>query len=58
LVSQLDKPTRQVLIETRLVEIKDTPETAKALTGAGTLKAQNVTFGNNLSSAQTSFAQA
>jgi len=39
-----------------LVEIKDTPETRKGIDWSGTLKAQNVTFGNNLSSSQTSFA--
>ncbi len=46
LVSQLDKPTRQVLIETRLVEIASNPSTRKGIDWSGTLKAQNITFGN------------
>jgi len=41
LVIQLDKPTRQVLIETRLVEVSQNPDTRKALTGAATLQAQH-----------------
>ena len=48
LVQQLDKPTRQVLIETRLMDVSSTPSTAKGIDWAGTLSAQNVTFGNNL----------
>lgn len=46
LVNQLDKPTRQVLIETRLVEITDNPTTRKGIDWRGTLQGQNVTFGN------------
>lgn len=46
LVSQLDKPTRQVLIETRLVEIDSNPKTKKGVDWSGTLQAQKVTFGN------------
>ena len=56
LVTQLDKPTRQVLIETRLVEISDNPTTRKGIDWRGTLQGQKVTFGNNLSTAQSSFA--
>lgn len=57
LVAQLDKPTRQVLIETRLVEISDNPTTRKGIDWRGTLQAQNVTFGNNLlAPSQTSTA--
>jgi len=48
LVNQLDKPTRQVLIETRLMEVSSTPSTSKGIDWAGTLSAQNVSFGNNL----------
>lgn len=48
LVNQLDKPTRQVLIETRLVEITTNPKTKKGVDWTGTLQAQHVTFGNNL----------
>ena len=48
LVNQLDTPTKQVLIETRLVEISSNPTTSKGIDWSGTLAAQNVTFGNNL----------
>jgi type II secretory pathway component GspD/PulD (secretin) len=45
-VDQLDKPTRQVLIETRLVEISSNPTTKKGVDWSGTLSSQNVNFGN------------
>lgn len=46
LVAQLDKPTRQVLIETRLVEIGSNPNSKKGVDWRSTLSAQNVSFGN------------
>jgi Flp pilus assembly secretin CpaC len=46
LVAQLDKPTRQVLIETRLIEISSNPRTQKGVDWTGTLQAQQITFGN------------
>ena len=46
LISQLDKPTRQVLIETRLIQITSTPTTQKGVDWSGTLQNQHVTFGN------------
>jgi type II secretory pathway component GspD/PulD (secretin) len=46
LVLQLDKPTRQVLIETRLVEITTNPKTKKGVDWTKTLQSQGVTFGN------------
>jgi general secretion pathway protein D len=46
LVPQLDKPTREVLIETRLVEISSNPTSNKGIDWTGTLQAQNVSFGN------------
>ncbi len=46
LVAQLDKPTRQVLIETRLVEISSNPTTTKGVDWSGTLQSQHVNFGN------------
>jgi type II secretory pathway component GspD/PulD (secretin) len=49
LVAQLDKPTRQVLIETRLIQISSTPSTKKGVDWSGTLQNQNVTFGNGKS---------
>jgi general secretion pathway protein D len=46
LVEKLDKPTRQVLIETRLIEISSNPTTTKGVDWTGTLQAQNVVAGN------------
>jgi type IV pilus assembly protein PilQ len=47
LVEQLDKPTRQVLIETRLMEISSSPHTTKGIDWSGTLEAQHFAYGNN-----------
>ena len=47
LVNQLDTPTKQVLIETRLVEISSNPTSKKGIDWSGTLAAQNLSFGNN-----------
>jgi len=49
LVTQLDTPTRQVLIEAKLVEISSNPSTKKGIDWSGTLSGQNVAFGNNVS---------
>jgi type II secretory pathway component GspD/PulD (secretin) len=46
LINQLDKPTRQVLIETKLVQISSNPKTVKGVDWSGTLQAQNISFGN------------
>jgi len=48
LISQLDTPTRQVLIETKLVELSSNPSTQKGVDWSGTLQAQNVSFGNGV----------
>jgi len=48
LINALDKPTRQVLIETKLVEISSNPSTKKGIDWTGTLAGQNVSFGNNV----------
>ena len=53
LVGQLDKPTKQVLIETKLVEISSQPSTKKGVDWTSTLSAQNVTFGNGTLSGTT-----
>jgi type II secretory pathway component GspD/PulD (secretin) len=53
LINQLDKPTRQVLIETKLVEISSNPSTTKGVDWSGTLQAQHVTFGNGFASGST-----
>ena len=54
LVNQLDKPTRQVLIETKLIEISSNPQTAKGVDWTKTLQAQNVAFGNGIIDPATS----
>ncbi len=46
LIADLDKPTRQVLIETKFVEVSSNPSTSKGIDWAGTLQAQNFSFGN------------
>ncbi|HHY84490.1 MAG TPA: type II secretion system protein GspD [Verrucomicrobia bacterium] len=48
MVTELDKPTRQVLIEAKLLETSVNPRSVKGLNWAGTLEAQNLAFGNNL----------
>ena len=48
LVAQLDTPTKQVLIETKLVEISSNPSSTKGIDWSGTLAGQNISFGNNL----------
>jgi type II secretory pathway component GspD/PulD (secretin) len=47
LVNQLDTPTKQVLIETKLIEVSSNPTSKKGIDWSGTLAAQNVSFGNN-----------
>jgi type II secretory pathway component GspD/PulD (secretin) len=47
LTSQLDTPTKQVLIETKLVEISSNPTSQKGIDWTGTLQAQHVAFGNS-----------
>ena len=47
MANQLDKPTKQVLIETKLVEISSSPTSQKGIDWTGTLQAQHVSFGNN-----------
>ena len=46
LVTELDKPTRQVLIETKLIQLSTAPTTTRGIDWSGTLGAQQVTFGN------------
>ncbi|MSU57485.1 MAG: hypothetical protein EXS35_04775 [Pedosphaera sp.] len=53
LIITLDKPTRQVLIEARLMEISRNPSTVKGIDWSQTLQAQKFTFGNGLGSAST-----
>jgi type II secretory pathway component GspD/PulD (secretin) len=48
LVTRLDTQTKQVLIESRLLETQINPSTVKGVDWSGTLGAQHVAFGNNL----------
>lgn len=48
LVERLDTPTKQVLIEAKLVETSFNPQTFKGLDWSGTLQSQHLAFGNNL----------
>lgn len=48
LVERLDTPTRQVLIEAKLLETSLNPSTFKGMDWSGTLQGQHLAFGNNL----------
>ncbi len=48
MVDRLDTRTKQVLIEARLLETSLNPSSIRGLDWSGTLKAQNLTMGNNL----------
>ena len=54
LIAQLDKPTQQVLIETKLIEISSNPTAKRGVDWSSTLSGQKVTFGNgNVSGVNT-----
>jgi type II secretory pathway component GspD/PulD (secretin) len=53
LITKLDTPTKQVLIEARLLETTKNPSTAKGINWEGTFGNQNFTFGNNVVPQQT-----
>ena len=53
LIECLDTKTRQVLIEARLLETIINPKTMKGIDWSGTLKEQNFTFGNGITSGKT-----
>jgi len=46
LIERLDAPTKQVLIEARLMETVVSPATSKGVDWTGTLQGQNIYFGN------------
>jgi general secretion pathway protein D len=46
LITELDKETRQVLIETKLIEISSQPSSSRGVDWTSTLAAQTVSFGN------------
>ncbi|HEY2081411.1 MAG TPA: secretin N-terminal domain-containing protein [Verrucomicrobiae bacterium] len=48
MVESLDTPTKQVLIEARLLETSMNPSSVKGLDWTGTLQNQHLAFGNNL----------
>jgi len=50
MIERLDTPTKQVLIETKMVETSMNPSTTKGIDWSGTLKAQTFRVGNNLQS--------
>ena len=51
LITTLDSPTKQVLIEAKLIETSKAPSTIKGIDWSGTLEAQRIAFGNNQQSA-------
>jgi type II secretory pathway component GspD/PulD (secretin) len=53
LVAQLDRQTKQVLIETKLIEISSAPTATRGVNWSQTLSAQQVTFGNGVFSGST-----
>jgi type II secretory pathway component GspD/PulD (secretin) len=48
LMARLDTPTKQVLIEARLVETSKNPSSIKGIDWSGTLQNQHITFGNGI----------
>jgi type II secretory pathway component GspD/PulD (secretin) len=56
LVKELDEPTKQVLIEARLLETSQSPESVKGIDWSGTLEAQRVSFGNGQSAVSATTA--
>ncbi len=48
LVKQLDTPTKQVLIEAKILETTVNPKTVKGVDWSSTLTKQNITFGNGI----------
>jgi type IV pilus assembly protein PilQ len=51
LINTLDSPTKQVLIEAKLIETSKNPTTIKGIDWSGTLEAQKFAIGNNQQSA-------
>lgn len=47
LIEKLDTPTRQVLIEAKLIETAHVPQSIKGIDWSGTFEAQQVAMGNN-----------
>ena len=51
LINNLDLPTRQVVIEAKLIETSHAPSTIKGINWAGTFQGQQFQIGNNLNDA-------
>lgn len=47
LIEKLDSPTRQVLIEARLIETSKNPTSVRGIDWSGTVEGQQLNFGNN-----------
>jgi type II secretory pathway component GspD/PulD (secretin) len=58
LIAQLDTPTKQVLIEAKILETTVNPKTMKGIDWSRTLSAQNVTFGNGITTGTTTTRRA
>jgi type IV pilus assembly protein PilQ len=57
LINTLDSPTKQVLIEAKLIETAKNPTTIKGIDWSGTLEAQRFAIGNNQQSAPVGAGQ-
>jgi type IV pilus assembly protein PilQ len=57
LIKKLDRPTRQVLIEAKIVETVRNPSTIKGINWTDTLAAQNFTFGNGITTGTVNSTQ-
>jgi general secretion pathway protein D len=53
ILEKLDTPTRQILIEAKIMETSRNPKTIKGIDWAGTLSDQAITFGNGRTVGQT-----
>ncbi|MCL5097441.1 MAG: hypothetical protein M1608_07925 [Candidatus Omnitrophica bacterium] len=58
LIKELDTPTRQILIEARLLETSQSPSSIKGIDWSGTLQAQHLSFGNGLTTASSAMSTA
>jgi len=54
LIKKLDRATRQVLIEAKMIETTRNPRSVKGVNWTDTLSAQNVTFGNGVTTGTVS----
>lgn len=57
LIKKLDRATRQVLIEAKIIETVRNPTTIKGINWSDTLSGQNITFGNGVTTGTVSSQQ-